>query len=90
MSDLFANLEEHHSERLAIIIESNVPDPVGAAAEDLRRFEVRDVIRRYYPNGPVAEYFKIVEKHRGKAATDSLKADCRIAWAAHHANKEAA
>ena len=83
MNDIFDNLEEHHAERLAIMIESKVPDPVGNAAADLHRFEVRDVIRRFFPKGPAEEYFLLVEKKRGALAAKKLRDDCRIEWAAH-------
>lgn len=44
--------------------------------------EVRDCIRRYYPDGgAMNEHLVGVQKRRGKAAADKLRADCRIEWA---------
>jgi hypothetical protein len=57
---------------------------VTALRADLHRHEVASVIRRFYPRGEeAAEYFKLVEKKRGKEAADRLRADCRIAWKKH-------
>lgn len=44
--------------------------------------EVRDLVKRYYPNGrDLAAYFELVEKKRGRVATEKLRADCRKEWA---------
>jgi hypothetical protein len=87
-NDLFLSMEEAHEERAAIMDDSGIQDPEALRA-DLHRHEVASVIRRYYPRGEeAAEYFKLVEKKRGKEAADKLRADCRIAWK-KRANTEA-
>lgn len=40
MNDLLESMAEHHAERLAIMQESGVIDPVAAAADDLHRCEI--------------------------------------------------
>ena len=81
MNDLLANMAEHHAERLAIMQESNVQNPVQAAEDDLHRCEVSSVIRRFYPDGSkAAEYFELVEKKRGHLAAKRLKDDVRAEW----------
>lgn len=43
--------------------------------------EVRDCIKRFYPNGnAMAEHLNLIEKRRGKDAADRLRADVREAW----------
>lgn len=43
--------------------------------------EVRDCIRRFYPDGGrMANHLKLVAKRRGQAAADRLRADALIAW----------
>lgn len=50
--------------------------------------EVRDCIRRYYPNGDLmAAYLAKVAKRRGEDAADRLRTDALIAW---QARKESA
>lgn len=81
MTDLFESMQEHHAERLANMQESNVSNPVEAAADDLRRCEIAAVMRQCYPDGDKAkEYFELVEKKRGKAAADKLRDDVRAEW----------
>lgn len=67
MSDLFESMQEHHAERLAIMQESGVPNPVESAADDLFAAEDKSCMRHYYPNkgNEAAAYFKEVEKKRG-------------------------
>lgn len=78
---LFDSMQEHPAERLAVMQESNVPNPVEAAADDLHRCEIAAVMRQCYPDGDkAAEYFRLVEKRRGKAAADRLRNDVRAAW----------
>lgn len=84
MNDLFDSMQEHQAERMAIMQESGVPDAAEKAADDLHRHEIASVIRKYFPNGKAAaDYFDLVEKHRGKAPAEKLRADCRIAWKQH-------
>lgn len=81
MTDLFDSMTEHHAERLAIMQESGVPDPVAAAAEDMHRCEVKAVMRKFYPDGnKAAEYFEQVEKKRGHLAAQRLRDDVRAEW----------
>ena len=83
MIDLLSNFEESRQEREAIMIESNVPNAIESAADDRHDCEVRDMIRRFFPHRveTMKAFFGDVEKHRGKAAAEKLKADTRIAWA---------
>jgi len=81
MTDLFESMVEHHSERLAIMQESGVDNAESLAADDLHSYEIKSVMRRYYPDGnKAAEYFDKVEKNRGKEAADRLRDDVRAAW----------
>lgn len=81
MSDLFESMNEHHAERLAIMIESGVQNAVEHAADDLHRCEIASVMRIYYPDGKkAAEYFDLVERHRGKPAANRLRDDVRVEW----------
>ena len=84
MNDLFANFEESRKEREAIMIESNVPNAIEAAADDRHQCEVRDMIRRFYPHRveTMKAFFAVVEKRRGKAAAEMLINDTREAWKA--------
>lgn len=53
-----------------------------SAKERLRLESLRRIIRRFFPDGTkAASYFVEVEKKRGKASADRLRADCRVAWA---------
>lgn len=82
MSDLFESMQEHHAERMAIMQESGVPNPVESAAEDLFAAEVKSCMRRYYPNkgGEAAAYFEEVEKKRGIGPATRLRDAVREAW----------
>ena len=81
MNDLLKSMQEHAAERLAIMQESGVTDAVIHADDDLFRFEVKSVIRLFFPDGvAAAEYFKLVEAKRGKVAADKLRQACREAW----------
>lgn len=81
MTDLFDSMQEHHAERLAIMQESSVPDPVGAAEDDRHRCEVATVMRQCWPdNIAVSKYLLAVEKNRGAAAAQKLRADVLAAW----------
>ena len=79
MNDLFATIEEAKDERRAI----QMADGIETTADELHRCEVQSVIRRYFPDGDPKPFFADVEKFRGKAAADKLRADCRAAWVAH-------
>jgi len=49
--------------------------------EHMHECEVRDVIKRYYPDGAAAkEYLDLCEKKRGKVAADRLRDDVRAEW----------
>ncbi len=81
MTDLFESMTEHHAERLAIMQESGVENAEQLAAEDLHRCEIEAVMRQCYPDGEkAAEYFRLVEKSRGKSSADRLRDDVRAAW----------
>lgn len=81
MTDLFESMTERHTERLAIMQESGVENAEQLAAEDLHRCEIEAVMRQCYPDGDkAAEYFRLVEKSRGKEAADRLRDDVRAAW----------
>ena len=81
MTDLFQSMQEHHAERLAILQESNVPNAVECAADDLHKCEVMAVMRQFYPDGDKAkEYFELVEKKRGHLAAQRLRDDVRAEW----------
>lgn len=46
-------------------------------------YEVRDCIRRFYPDGDrMAAHLDLVGRRRGKVAADRLRADVRVAWKA--------
>lgn len=79
--DLFASHQEARAERVAIMVEAGVDDPVRRMDDDRHACEVRDVVRRFYPDPKAAaEYMNLCEKHRGKAAADRLRADVRKAF----------
>jgi len=79
MNDLFSTIEEAADERQAIMEESG--QPAESIAAELFRCEVQSVIRKCYPDGhKAADYFHLVESHRGKEATDKLRQACREAW----------
>lgn len=51
------------------------------AREDMHRCEIRWCIRNFYPDGQaMAAHLALVEKKRGKPATDKLRVDLREAW----------
>ena len=81
MTDLFESIEEARVERFAIMQESNVPNAVECAADDLHKCEVMAVMRQCYPDGDKAkEYFELVEKKRGHLAAQRLRDDVRAEW----------
>lgn len=48
--------------------------------------EVRDCIKRFYPNGAAMKaHLELVAKRRGQAAADRLRADALTAWAERRA-----
>ena len=50
-------------------------------ADAIHRCEVLDIVARYFPDGAAAaEYMKLCEKKRGKAAADKLRDDVREEW----------
>ena len=70
MTDLFQSMQE-----------SNVPNAVECAADDLHKREVQAVMRQFYPDGDKAkEYFEVVEKKRGHLAAQRLRDDVREEW----------
>lgn len=80
MNDLFDNIEEAREERAAIMADSGIANPEQAAAVDLHPYEVRDVIRRFFPDGDPTPYFGMVKENRGEKAAERLIVDCREAW----------
>ena len=81
MTDLFESIEEARVERFAIMQESNVPNAVESASDDLHKCEVQAVMRQFYPDGDKAkEYFELVEKKRGHLAAQRLRDDVREEW----------
>ena len=80
MNDLFTSHEEAREERAGIMADSGIANPEQAAAVDLHPFEVRDVIRRFFPDGDPQPYFGMVKAHRGDKAVERLIVDCREAW----------
>jgi hypothetical protein len=80
-NDLMESIDEGRDERVAIMVESAVIDPVERAEEDRHRCEVRAVVRQCYPHGDkAAEYLDLVESKRGKDAASRLRKDVREAW----------
>lgn len=77
MNDLFDSIQEAKDERQAI----QMADGITTTAEELHRCEVVGVVNRYFPNGDPKPFFADVEKKRGKAVADVLRADCRNEWA---------
>jgi len=81
VADLLTSMQEHHAERLAIMQESDVPDPVGAAEDDRHRCEVESVMRRCYPDGErVNAYLAAVKKARGEQSARKLRNALGDAW----------
>lgn len=80
MNDLFTSHEEAREERAGIMADSGIANPEQAAAVDLHPYEVRDVIRRFFPDGDPQPYFGLVKANRGNDAAERLIADCREAW----------
>ncbi len=79
-NDLFTSYEEAREERAAIMADSGISNPDQAAAVDLHPYEVRDVIRRFFPDGDPQPYFGLVKAKRGNDAAERLIVDCREAW----------
>ena len=49
--------------------------------EHMHECEVRDVIKRFYPDGEAAKaYLDLCDKKRGKVAAYRLRCDVRAAW----------
>ena len=80
MNDLFTSHEEAREERAAIMEDSGISNPEQAAAVDLHPYEVRDVIRRFFPDSDPTPSFDLVKAKRGQDAAERLIADCREAW----------
>ena len=80
MNDLFDKIEEAREERAGIMADSGISNPEQAAAVDLHPYEVRDVIRRFFPDGDPQPYFGLVKAKRGNDAAERLIVDCREAW----------
>ena len=80
MNDLFTSHEEAREERAGIMADSGIANPEQAAAVDLHPYEVRDVIRRFFPDGDPTPYFGMVKAKRGQDAAERLITDCREAW----------
>lgn len=80
MNDLFTSHEEAREERAGIMADSGIANPEQAAAVDLHPYEVRDVIRRFFPDGDPTPYFGMVKENRGEKAAERLIVDCREAW----------
>jgi len=80
MNDLFDKIEEAREERAAIMADSGIANPDQAAAVDLHKYEVRDVIFRFFPKGDPTPYFDLVKAKRGQDAAERLITDCREAW----------
>jgi len=52
-----------------------------ADEEHRHECEVRDCVRRFYPDGDaMASHLDKITKRRGKEAADRLRADVRAAW----------
>ena len=79
-NDLFTSHEEAREERAAIMADSGIANPEQAAAVDLHKYEVRDVIFRFFPKGDPTPYFDLVKANRGNDAAERLIVDCREAW----------
>ena len=80
MNDLFDKIEEAREERAAIMADSGIANPDQSASVDLHPYEVRDVIRRFFPDGDPQPYFGLVKENRGEKAAERLIVDCREAW----------
>ena len=80
MNDLFTSHEEAREERAGIMADSGIANPEQAAAVDIHPYEVRDVIRRFFPDGDPQPYFGLVKEKRGNDSAERLIADCREAW----------
>ena len=81
MLDLF----EETLHREGMKIDSGIPEKEAKeqAREEMHRCEIQWVIREFFPDGKrAAEYFKDVEKKRGKESADKLRNDTREAWKA--------
>lgn len=52
-----------------------------ATRKHMHECEVRDCIKRFYPDGnAMAEHLAKIEKRRGKEPADKLRFDVRVAW----------
>ena len=89
MNDLFTSHEEAREERAAIMADSGIANPEQAAAVDLHPYEVRDVIRRFFPDSDPQPYFAKVKENRGEKAAERLIVDCREAWRREIENRKA-
>ena len=79
--DLMESINEGRDERIAIMGESGVSNPVERAEEDRHRCEVQAIVRQCYPHGDkAAEYLALVELKRGKDAASKLRKDVREVW----------
>jgi hypothetical protein len=79
MDDLFADIEE----RAAIKEFDGLIPKEQAEAQARHECEVIWCIRNFYPDGQAMKsHFELVEKKRGKPATDMLRSDVRKAWQA--------
>lgn len=76
MNDLLESIKEAKDERQAI----QMADGITTTTAELHRCEVLAIVNRYFPDGDPKPFFADVEKHRGKAAADLLRADCREEW----------
>lgn len=77
MNDLFASIEEAKDERQAI----QMADGITTTQDELLRCEVMTIVNHYFPDKDPKPFFEMAEKHRGKEATDKLRAACRAEWA---------
>lgn len=54
---------------------------MSTAADTLHACEVRDIVRRFFPDGhAAAEFMEQVEKKRGHLAAQKLRDDVRAEW----------
>lgn len=76
--------QELFEDRAGILeFDAGMPREVAekTALEHMHECEVRDVIKRYYPDGNAAkEYLDLCEKKRGKPAADRLRNEVLAEW----------
>lgn len=81
--------KEEFEERAAIMeYDGGLSREMAEAEAEKHRHacEVRYWVNRCYPNGlEMADQMARIEKKRGKAAADALRADARIEWAKRRA-----